>query len=78
MAHFYAQIQGNRGEATRMGTPNSGIEGHIRGWNVGVKVYGSVDNDGNDVFEVYHTGGSNGHTTSKLIATIQAFPRHPA
>ena len=34
MAQFYASIQGNRGEATRMGTKASGIEGHIRGWNI--------------------------------------------
>ena len=25
MAHFYAKIQGNHGEATRMGTASSGI-----------------------------------------------------
>ena len=70
MAHFYATIRGNRGEATRMGTPNSGIGGHIRGWNIGVRVYGRVDENGKDVFDVVQTGGSNGHAPSKVIATI--------
>jgi len=70
MAHFYATIQGNRGEATRMGTPNSGIGGHIRGWNIGVRVVGRVDANGRDVFEVIQTGGSNGTASSKVIATI--------
>lgn len=38
MARFYSSIQGNRSEATRMGTPASGISGHIRGWNIGARV----------------------------------------
>jgi len=50
MAQFYAAIQGNRGEATRIGTASSGIEGHIRGWNCGVYVEGqTVDFDSFDV-----------------------------
>jgi hypothetical protein len=60
MSHFYAQIQGNRGEATRGGSKDSGIFGHIRGWNVGVRV--DVDHDANlgqDVAVVRKTGGSN-------------------
>lgn len=60
MAHFYASIQGNRGESTRTGSKNSGIRGHIRGWSLGVKVYGSVDDNGNDTFTVELTSGSNG------------------
>ena len=34
MSRFYANIQGNRGEATRQGTTNSGLYGHISGWDV--------------------------------------------
>lgn len=67
MAHFYAEIQGNRGEATRMGTPDSGIGGHIRGWQVGVRVSGAVQ-DGQDRFYVYKTGGSGGGARDELIA----------
>jgi hypothetical protein len=58
MAQFYANIQGNRGEATRMGTKSSGLSGHIRGWNVGARVEVSHE-DGHDVVRVYRTGGSN-------------------
>ena len=71
MSRFYASIEGNRGEATRQGTPKSGIGGHIRGWNLGIKVYGSADGD-EDSFDVYVTSGSNGHKASKLIATVTA------
>lgn len=70
MAHFYSEIQGNRGMTSRIGTKNSGIWGHIRGWNTGVEVSGYVDKEGRDVFKVYATGGSSGYFTSKLVAVI--------
>jgi hypothetical protein len=59
MARFYASIKGSRGEATRLGTPASGIESHARGWSIG----GSVemrDRDGSDVVDLALTSGSNG------------------
>lgn len=39
MAQFYADIQGSRGKATRMGSKKSGIDGHIRGWHIGARVW---------------------------------------
>jgi hypothetical protein len=70
MAHFYGEIQGNRGEATRLGTKDSGFRGHIRGWNVG----GSVNcnyNESKDKDEVsiYATGGS-GYGGSEHLADV--------
>lgn len=67
MAHFYASIQGNRGEATRMGSKDSGIEGHIRGWSIGARVVVSHI-DGKDVVRVYKTGGSGGAGFPQLVA----------
>lgn len=67
MGHFYAGIQGNRGEATRMGTAKSGIYGHIRGWHVGAKIYAS-HSGGIDTISVYKTSGSNGDKPDELIA----------
>lgn len=59
MSQFYASIKGGRGgEATRIGTKNSGLEGHIRGWDSGVRVVAAHE-DGKDVFYVYRTKGSN-------------------
>lgn len=67
MSQFYASIQGNRGEATRMGTKNSGIYGHIRGWNIGVII--NIDHvDGKDNVRVFKTAGSNGGCNEELIA----------
>lgn len=70
MSQFYAEIQGNRRSATRMGTKASGLVAHIRGWNVGVKVYCSVNADGKDVVEVYKTGGSRNASNKELLAQI--------
>lgn len=70
MAQFYAEVQGNRGAATRMGTAGSGIWGHIRGWHVGARVECEVDEKtGTDIVRVYATKGSSGGS-SKLIATL--------
>lgn len=70
MSHFYAEIQGNRGLASRQGTANSGIWGHIRGWNCGIEVRGIINEDGEDEFLVYATRGSNGFGRDTLIASI--------
>lgn len=58
MSRFYSSIQGHRGEATRQGY--RAINGHIRGWNIGVKVRGYINDQGEDEFEVILTGGSGG------------------
>ena len=71
MSRFYASIEGNRGVATRQGTPSSGIEGHIRGWSVGIKVYCYVDDDGRDVCRCYATGGSRNPSTKQLLGEVK-------
>lgn len=69
MAQFRATIEGQRGEASRLGSKQSGITATINGWDDGVSVR-AFHRDGKDVFYVYRTAGSNGRTTSQLIATI--------
>ena len=67
MSHFYAEIQGGRGPATRCGT-KQGMVCHIRGWNKGIRVFASYDTQKDcDVFAVYTTGGSNNPRDGKLI-----------
>jgi len=70
MSRFYASIQGSRGEATRQGTGKSGIAGHIRGWDLGVKVVGGPGPDG-DEFLVYMTAGSNGGGQDLLVGKAE-------
>ena len=69
MAHFYADIQGNRGGTSRMGSKRSGIDGHIRGWISGAKVRCYVNEKGQDVVDVEATNGS-GHNCKAVRGLI--------
>ena len=60
MAHFYGEIQGSRGATTRCGTKNSGMDCHVRGWDIGVKLQLSHSEDGRDYIQVIATSGING------------------
>jgi len=66
MAQFYAEIQGDRGAATRKGNKKSGLFAHVRGWNIGVRVECRHE-DGKDVIEIHRTGGSNRPATQGRI-----------
>ena len=70
MAQFYANIKGNRGEATRMGTKDSGLQAHLRGWDIGVEVR-LIHLDGVDRIEVWTTGGSNNPDPVGLVYSLQ-------
>lgn len=78
MSRFYGDLQGNRGEATRMGTTSSGIRGHIRGWNIGFSVTCRAIEQGKggqiDECIVWQTGGSNRGGSEKEIARIRDPP----
>ncbi len=52
MSHFYGYLQGNKGQATRCGSKNSGIKAHIRSWNNDVHTNLSADENGEDVLRV--------------------------
>ncbi len=68
---LYASISGKaQTEATRAGTKDSNISGHIRGWNVGVKVLGSVRSNGKVTFSIYKTAGSNGGAHDEWLMDI--------
>lgn len=60
MARFYGGVQGNRGEATRLGTANSDINAWAQGWNLGAKIVSHIDENGEDCFHIYINSGSNG------------------
>jgi hypothetical protein len=52
MSHFYATIQGTRGEATRCGDKKSGIETTAASWNGAIRTVLYVDAEGRDCFRV--------------------------
>jgi hypothetical protein len=70
MARFRATMQGSRGPASRLG--HEIIEASVNGWNAGVSVTGTVDVNGNDIFKIWATSGSNNRQSSKLIATVKS------
>lgn len=61
MSHFYGTIEGNARTCTnRCGTKKSGIQGHIRGWDLGGHV--RLDYSYEKAVDILHftlTGGSN-------------------
>ncbi len=71
MSRFYASIQGNRGEATRQGSEKGGIEGHIRGWDVGVHVALYVNDHGQDEISIHFTGGSTNSSSLKMLGKFK-------
>lgn len=73
MSHFYADIQGNRGPATRQGSKESGIHGHIRGWNLGGKV-SMREFRGRDIVTLTLTAGSNGQRPDLPLVEIMEGP----
>ncbi len=67
MSHFYATIHGNRSQATRMGTPRSGMHSNTAGWKGCISV-NIGESKGKDFYTVSLTpwGGSGGQ--SRVIA----------
>lgn len=67
MAHFRGVIQGNRGDASRLGSKDSGMTAHADGWHTGATV--RIQHvDGRDRVSVYRTGGNNRGTSEVLVA----------
>lgn len=67
MAHFHGTIQGQRGQASRLGNRHSGLTVKANGWTVGATVDITHEN-GKDVVRVYRTNGSAPDAKSELVA----------
>jgi hypothetical protein len=71
MSHFYGEVHGQaKTPATRRGSKASGLEGHLRGWNIGVRVVLKYKEGIGDVIHIYRTSGSNNVDNDVLIATL--------
>jgi len=75
MARYKADIQGSSGPTSRLGTAESEIWSHTRGWDVGVEVYMYPDDrknvaGGEDKIKIYLTAGSNRQRMRKLLGTF--------
>ena len=71
MSRFYGSLQGSKGLSTRQGTSKGGLTAHIRGWDVGVLIRCTVDENGNDKIFVSRTGGSNNPSVTSEICIVR-------
>ena len=69
MAKLFGEMKGTRGTVTRCS--NSILTTHIRGWSLGIKVFADIDENGNEVFEVYQSRGSNDVNNLKYLLTVK-------
>lgn len=69
MAQFRGTLQGQRGQASRLGSAKTGLNVTGNGWNVGVSIDLKATKDG-DFVEVWATGGSNGGHGPTCIARL--------
>lgn len=76
MARFKGDVQSNRGPASRLGSAASGIYGYLRGWGIGVRIFGEThpEDPDRDSFRVSITGGSAGRKASWHVATVCELP----
>lgn len=74
MARFFSLIQGQRGPATRLGSKSSGILAEARGWQVGATIEGRADEQDQDEFCIYATGGSHNPWSRELVAIVRLDP----
>lgn len=70
MSRLYASIDSDSRKTQATSRGHKRIDAHVRGWSSGVRVVARIEDD-QDVFDVYATAGSNGHTSDKLVATIR-------
>ncbi len=67
MAQFRGTVQGQRGEVSRLGSKSSGLTVEGNGWGIGARIELSHNEAGEDVVQVYRTGGSNARAHEQLI-----------
>ena len=67
MARFIGTVQGNKGEAHRLGHKKGGIVAHVASWTGGVEVQVYVDDNDQDRVRVTQTRGSKNRTSVKIL-----------
>lgn len=67
MSALYGRLQGNRGMATRCGTPASGMFTSAETWNGAVRV--QLESDGSFVIEIGPKYGGHDHVGGTIVLT---------
>lgn len=76
MARFRGTLKGGRGQASRLGTPNSGLTTQTNGWGRGITVYAQAHGD-SDRFYVHVTNGSSQAQDSRCVGYADETGWHP-
>lgn len=67
MSHFYGILQGNRGEATRCGSKDSGMETYCASWDGAVRCMAYVDEETGQDFVRVELTQWQGRGTYKVL-----------
>jgi len=60
MSKYYGRLRGSRGEATRQGSENTGIEAAVQSYDGSVAMRLQTGGDGDPIIEIVKHDGSNG------------------
>tara|TARA_R110002167_G_scaffold43642_1_gene131738 strand:- start:4046 stop:4300 length:255 start_codon:yes stop_codon:yes gene_type:complete len=69
MAHFRGTVNSGKKDASRLGHKSTGLTTTCNTWELGIKVDVRFVN-GQNIFKVYKTGGSNGASNPELLTTV--------
>ena len=71
MAQFRGTVQGNKGQASRVGHKPTGLETTCNGWNIGVRCIARYNKEaGRDEIEIWETYGSAGGGVRRHLHTV--------
>lgn len=62
-----ATISGHGHSTSKSCFDSNGISAHLRGWDSGIKIEMTLDENDNPVFELWTTGGSNNASTKYAL-----------
>jgi hypothetical protein len=73
MAKFIGYVQGNRGEASRLGSRDSGIKAQAQTWEMGgnVSLWHYKPQDRDNLTMAYNTGSNGGGSGTSIIHVIR-------
>ena len=70
MSNFYGTVTSSTYKTVASRRGHGDIAAHIRGWDSGVKIYGTKKGVTENEFEIYLTSGSGGRGRDLFLGTV--------
>ena len=70
MSRFYGTVHSSNFKTVASRRGHTDVNGHIRGWDSGVKVHGYKATDDSDVFQIYITSGSGDSRRDRYLGLV--------